>query len=311
MTDLPGGRRDADAQVGAIVIGRNEGERLRLCLQSVKRELKCVVYVDSGSSDGSAHLARSLDVPVVELDPREPFTAARARNAGMAELQRRYPDLQFAQFLDGDCELESGWIAAGLSFLQANANVAVVCGRRRERNPDASVFNRLCDMEWDTPVGDALSCGGDALFRVGTFNEAGGFVPTMIAGEEPDLCFRLRQRGWRVVRLNELMTTHDAAMFHPRQWWQRAKRSGYADMEANVRRGRFERQLKRRVWSNLLWSLPLAWPFWPLLWMRCSKKRGPLFATHIVLGKVPHAVGQLEFWLRARSRSQAQLIEYK
>lgn len=311
MPDVRDSARAAPVLVGGVVIGRNEGPRLGLCLESVKRELKCIVYVDSGSVDGSADVARRLHVPVVELDPREPFTAGRARNAGIAELLRRYPDLEYAQFVDGDCDLDGGWIAAGVQFLRANAGVAVVCGRLRERHPEASVFNRLCDLEWDTPAGDTLACGGNALYRIGAFDEAGRFSPTMIAGEEPDLCFRLRRRGWRVVRLEELMATHDAAMFHARQWWQRAKRSGYADMEASVRRGRFERHVHRRVWSNLLWTLPMAWPFWPLLWTRCALKRGPLFATHIVLGKIPHTVGQLEFWLRAINRRKIALIEHK
>ena len=309
MTDVPDS--PAKARIGAVVIGRNEGKRLGVCLGSVTRELERVVYVDSGSTDGSVALALSLNVPVVELDPSEPFTAARARNAGIAELRRRYADLHFVQFVDGDCELEPGWIATGLSFLEENGDVAVVCGGLRERHPEASVFNRLCQMEWEKPAGDTPSCGGNAMFRVASFDDAGGFVSTMIAGEEPDLCFRLRRNGWRVVQLGELMSTHDAAMFRAAQWWQRAKRSGYADMEASVRRGRFERQLHRRVWSNMVWALPLAWPFWPLLWMRCSLQRGPLFATHIVLGKVPHALGQLEYARRRRNRKESSLIEYK
>src|SRR5664280_804375 len=49
------------------------------------------------------------------------------------------------------------------AFLDLHKNLAVVCGRRRERNPDASIYNRLCDLEWDTPIGETLSCGGDSL----------------------------------------------------------------------------------------------------------------------------------------------------
>ncbi|MCL6730129.1 glycosyltransferase family 2 protein [Sphingomonas hankyongi] len=304
MTDEPSIR-------GAVVIGRNEGERLRISLQSIKRDFERVVYVDSDSNDGSVELARSFDVPVVELDRRQPLTAARARNAGAAELLRLFPSTDFIQFIDGDCEIESSWLGTGLSHLRSHSDVAAVCGRRRERYPRASLFNRLCDLEWDTPIGDVQSCGGDVLMRTTAFQQVGGFKPTLIAGEEPDLCFRLRQAGWRIVRLDAAMTIHDAAIFHLRQWWQRAKRSGYADMEANACRGRSEPHLRRRVMSNFVWSLPPAWPLWPVLWLRCYTRRGALYATHIVAGKLPHAIGQFEYWRRSRRSGAPTLIEYK
>ena len=69
------------ADVAVVAIGRNEGERLRACLHSVLDVAALVVYVDSGSSDGSAQRARAHCAEVVELDPARPFSAARARNA--------------------------------------------------------------------------------------------------------------------------------------------------------------------------------------------------------------------------------------
>ena len=38
---------------GAVVIGRNEGVRLRRCLLSLRAGVDYVVYVDSGSTDNS------------------------------------------------------------------------------------------------------------------------------------------------------------------------------------------------------------------------------------------------------------------
>ena len=54
--------------IGVVVIGRNEGERLRRCLESLGPHLAATVYVDSGSADGSVALARSLGAETVELD---------------------------------------------------------------------------------------------------------------------------------------------------------------------------------------------------------------------------------------------------
>jgi GT2 family glycosyltransferase len=221
------------------------------------------------------------------------------------------PNLRFVQFVDGDCELQPGWIERGFNFLSMHDRTAVACGRRRERYPQASKYNLLCDMEWDTPPGSVESCGGDALMRVAAFNAVGGFDETLIAGEEPDLCFRMRQLGWKIERLDVEMTLHDAGMTQMRQWWQRNVRSGYATAEAYHRRGDADPRLRQKVYSNTLWSLPPAWLLWPLLWVRVFRKKGALYASHIVAGKLPHLVGQMKFWRNQRRGQAGKLIEYK
>lgn len=297
--------------VGIVVIGRNEGERLATCLKSVIGAAAPVIYVDSGSIDGSVELAKRLGADVLELDCDTPYTAARARNAGFKRLVETAPTNQFVQFVDGDCELLPTWLPTALEYLQSHGDVAATCGRLRERFPDASPYNRLCDMEWDTPVGETDACGGVALMKVGAFAASGGFAADMIAGEEPDLCFRLRKAGWRIVRLDHEMAWHDAAMFRFGQWWRRAQRSGYADMEAYRRRGQHEPGLRRKVWSNILWALPPAWLLWPLLWLRVYRRNGALYATHVVAGKLPHARGQISYVVTRWLRAPSALIEYK
>lgn len=292
--------------VGAVIIGRNEGARLLTCLTSVCRQLDTVVYVDSGSRDGSVAAARMHGALVVELDRTSGFTAARARNAGFDRLKAALPDVQFVQFIDGDCELAESWLEHSLAFLRARPRAAIACGRRRERHPDASPYNRLCDHEWDTPIGVAATCGGDALVRATAFESAGGFSPALIAGEEPELCHRIRAQGWTIHRLPMEMTTHDAAMTRFAQWWQRNRRSGYAFAEAFAQRGRGNRAMLRTVVSNVVWSLPLTWPLWPILWVRIARRRGPLYATFVTIGKIPHCHGQLDYW-----RHHRELIEYK
>ena len=297
--------------VGAVVIGRNEGSRLETCLRSVLPSVSVVVYVDSASTDESVALARKLGAQVVELNPASPFTAARGRNAGVDRLLQLNSDLQFVQFIDGDCELQPGWIDTAVEFVNQNATTAIVCGRRRERYPEQTRYNRLCDIEWDTPVGPTKACGGDSLVRLSAFKAVGGFDSSLIAGEEPDLCFRLRVKGWNIQRVDAEMTLHDADMRHFLQWWQRNVRSGYATAEAYHRRGRQEPELRRNVLSNVLWGVPLGWPLWPLLWFRVCRRRGSLYASHIVAGKVPHLIGQMKFWCnRGRGRA-GELIEYK
>jgi GT2 family glycosyltransferase len=246
--------------LGVVAIGRNEGERLRRCLLSLREfgpDLPSV-YVDSGSTDGSVELARSLGVVVVELDMTRPFSAARARNAGFERLKEIAPEIRYAMFLDGDCEVADGWLDRARAEMEAKARLAVVCGRRRELFPDQSIYNRLADLEWDTPIGEATFCGGDSLMRAEAFESVGGFDPTAAAGEEPELCQRFRQNGWLIWRIDAEMTRHDLAMTRFRQWWRRQYRTGYNGLDILTRfpgqDGLFAGGLARsRLWA-------IGWP---------------------------------------------------
>jgi len=322
--------------LGAVVIGRNEGERLVACLRSCLQHAAKVVYVDSGSTDDSVERARILGVQVVMLDLVLPFTAARARNAGLAHLLNTQPDIQFVQFVDGDCEVRQPWWTSALAALRENPDVAVVCGRRRERFPERTVYNGLCDIEWDTPVGEALACGGDALFRVEALRQVGGYRGDLIAGEEPELCVRLRKCGWRVRRLDVEMTWHDAAMTKFSQWWTRNVRSGHAFAEGAALHGgspwrHFAREARRAV----LWGLGLpALIFMLVLWkpvlgvllaliypvqvarlaLRLRSDGMPLPAPRALfftLGRFAEARGVVKYWATRWRGQRSTLIEYR
>jgi glycosyltransferase involved in cell wall biosynthesis len=311
-------------QIDAVVIGRNEGARLIGCLQSLRGQVRRLVYVDSGSSDGSIEAARGLGAQVVALDMSHPFTAARARNAGLAILQA--PD--FVQFVDGDCEVAPGWIAAALAGFAAHPAAVVVCGRRRERFAGASVYNALADAEWDTPVGRARACGGDALMRFAAVQAAGGYREDLIAGEEPELCLRLARAGGEIWRIEAEMTLHDAAMAHFGQWWRRTVRAGHAFAEGAALHGRGpERHWVAEARRGMVWGLvlpmgivvagllqPLGWLLvliYPAQVARLSRRMGWRGAVFSVIGKFAEARGALGYWLgRLRGRRRG-LIEYK
>lgn len=321
--------------IGIVVIGRNEGERLARCLASVVSDSSKVVYVDSGSTDGSVALAQSLGVSVVELDMSIPFTAARARNEGVARLHKLASEISYIQFVDGDCEVVKEWLDQASLFLDQHPEVAVVCGRRRERFPDRSVYNMLCDIEWDTPVGEAKACGGDAMMRAIAFKQVGGYRNDLIAGEEPELCVRLRKVSWKIWRLGEEMTLHDAAMTRFSQWWNRTKRGGYAFAQGAYLHGAPpELHGVKQSRSAWVWGLgiPLLVIFltvglgpagllmlliYPLQVFRLALKGTRSTevnwwrALFLVLGKFPEAAGQLRFLYIRLSGKTAKLIEYK
>lgn len=246
--------------IGYVVIGRNEGQRLVRCLDSI-RHAHCAVYVDSGSTDASVAEAQARGVHVVALDLSVPFTAARARNAGFSELIAKAPATTLVQFVDGDCEVVDGWIEDAVAFMRDNDGVAVVCGRRREISPETSFYNRLCDLEWNTPIGEASACGGDALIRVDAFKGVDGYDARLIAGEEPEMCARLRAQGWKIWRLDADMTLHDAAMHDVRQWWLRGVRTGLGYLQVwRTTRNRPFQLYFREILSSLFWgsAVPVA-----------------------------------------------------
>ncbi len=216
----------SSSNIGAVVIGRNEGKNIERCLGSLG-ECGLIVYVDSGSTDDSVAIAGSMGAQVVPLDVTIPFTAARARNAGFNMLCSLHPEIEYVQFIDGDCEIISGWTSPAIKFLDDNANVAAVCGQRMERYPDASIYNNMCDREWDTPIGEADACGGDAIMRASALLSVGGFADDQIAHEEPELCGRLRKANWKIWRLDQPMTMHDAAIFRAAQFYNRGRRAGF------------------------------------------------------------------------------------
>ncbi|HUR28090.1 MAG TPA: glycosyltransferase [Planctomycetota bacterium] len=333
--------------IGIVVIGRNEGERLRRCLHSVANQGAPVVYVDSDSTDGSRELARQVGATVVELDHSAPFTAARARNAGFDALRKQAPEVELVQFVDGDCELHPEWLARAARTMAQYADLAVVCGRRRERYPYASVYNQLCDIEWDTPIGPARACGGDALIQARAFQSVGGFDPAMIAGEEPDLCLRLSRAGYFILRQDSEMTLHDAAMTRWTQWWQRAVRCGHTSAELLHKYGaasehrRLHRAISAACWSVLLPIGSTAFALSALVdgnlslfvtivavtlflyglllarIARACRRNGRsaedarAYALSCALAKLPETWGMLRFFARRLSGRRAAWIEYK
>ena len=320
-------------RVAFVVIGRNEGERLGQSLRTLRAVSDQVVYVDSGSTDGSVALARNLGAIAIELDDSAPHTAARGRNAGFREARERYPSCEYVQFIDGDCILEPGWLESATDFLDSNPKAAVACGRRIEAHPDESFYNRLIDEEWDTPIGRADYSGGDALVRASAFEQIGGFRPELKAGEEPEMTTRLRAEGWEIWRIDAPMTIHDARIHRFGQWWTRSVRGGYGYAEVWSTTG----QLPRRVFDAQLrraffWALglplvvivvalivrePLLLLALPAIYgaqiLRIAVRRGLSLrsaqsAAMILLAKLPESIGALSYFLGQKSN---RLADYK
>lgn len=320
--------------LGAVLIGRNEGDRLKACLHSLVPVCDRVVYVDSGSDDDSVAFAESLGVLVVVLDCGQPFTAARARNAGFERLMAEADPPGFVQFIDGDCRVEPGWLDAGLSALRADPGLGLVTGWRSEIHPEASVYNALFQMDWRRPAGPIVACGGDMMVRTRAFREIGGFNPQVIAAEDDEFCLRLGQAGWKLERLPLAMSWHDAAMMHFGPWWRRTIRDGHGFAQVGHLHPEHFRRERLRVWVYGL-ALPLLFlaglglapwlslavlALYALSWLRTARnlrRRGLRLdmaarqAVLLTVSKIPNLFGMMIFHGRRLAGGDMKLIEYK
>jgi glycosyltransferase involved in cell wall biosynthesis len=323
--------------IGFVVIGRNEGERLIACLDSIRAEnpTSPVVYVDSGSTDQSCSEAEKRHAKVLHLDLSKPFTAARARNDGWRMLKSSEPEVEFVQFVDGDCILDPNWIATAYKYLIENPEFAIVAGRRKELYPEASVYNMLCDIEWNTPVGEAKAVGGDALVRLNAIDQINGYNDSVIAGEEPEMCVRLRRNNWKIFRHEALMTLHDANMHKFSQWWKRTRRCGFAyalgaSIHGKAPEHHWVSETRRAVlWgiiipvaallsatafaeALLLLLLPMVYGLQFLrLHIKNQSRYGSSWSFFTLIGKIPEALGICEFWYKRAFNKQFKIIEYK
>jgi GT2 family glycosyltransferase len=330
--------------LGLVVIGRNEGERLVRCLASVRSTAKRV-YVDSGSTDGSVERAECEGVSVVRLEIPPNFTAARARNAGLLRLLEESPGLKFVQMVDGDCEIHQNWIPAGLAALRAEPDLAAVYGRLRERFPERSVYNAVCDDEWNVPIGEAPIVGGVALFRISALRQVGFYDSAMIAGEEPDLAMRMRKCGWKLRRIDSEMGYHDVDITRFAQWWKRTRRTGHAYAELahrhpDARNPNWPRTIRSiMAWGGVMpvflvgavtmalfdgtrgWlSTGLVLMIWPLRILQIalrklragmSVKLAGASGALLMIGKIPQLIGFAEFHQNRILGRASQLIEHK
>lgn len=320
--------------VDLILIGRNEGDRLKRCLASATGARR-VIYVDSGSRDDSVAAAEAAGAEVVHLDPALPFTAARARHEGFLHLEATGGAAGIVQFIDGDCGIVPGWIEAGAAALVDDPSLGMVTGWRAEIAPEASVYNTLAHVEWRRPAGEILACGGDMMVRKVAYLQAGGFDATVIAAEDDELCCRLRKAGWRMKRLPVEMTRHDAAMTRFSQWWRRAERSGHGFAQVGWLHPEYFTRERKRVW---VWGLILpllavvgvfAAPWLTFLvllaylasWLRSAQGlvrhdglrwwQALHHGVFLTLSKFPNLIGMLRFHLRRLRGRDMRIIEYK
>lgn len=326
--------------VSVVVIGRNEGSRLERCLISVRqadwRQARHeLIYVDSQSTDSSVTTAQAIGAQVLVLEDASPC-ASKARNLGWQAAVGQY-----VLFLDGDTELHPDFVSHALSTLK-DSTLCAAWGHRRESRPAQSLYTKVLDLDWIYPTGRSLYFGGDVLVRRAALAQVGGFDPTLKAGEEPELCARLRAAGWEIEHIDAPMTQHDLAVNSMQAYWLRAYRSGiaYAEVAQRMRvqgDGLWQHESRRDFRHGLLFmAAPLlllvaAWlapalaltllALAGLLFLRTAQRcawKAPgqwtlcaQYAVHAHFQKIPALFGQLKWRQATRQQAEIALVDYK
>lgn len=222
-------------RISIVIIGLNVEKFLHNCLRAVQnqiypKQLLEIIYVDSGSSDRSIEIALEFnEVKIVKLDPENP-SAAKGRNAGI-----KASTYEIIQFLDADSFPHPQWLRTAVPVLHDNA--AAVTGQLHERYPDKNLYHRMANLEWNIrQSGNSWSVteqevrvfGGNVMITRAALLESGGYNEQLPAGEDPDLSYRIRQLGYKLIGLNQPMASHDICLNSLNQFNKRALRSGYA-----------------------------------------------------------------------------------
>jgi glycosyltransferase involved in cell wall biosynthesis len=194
--------------VSIVIIGRNEAGNIQKCVESVleieyPQELLEIIYVDTGSTDGTQNIARTMGVKVVEELNKLP-SAALARNKGLAESNNR-----IVHFLDGDMVIDPGYLKKAVRRL-GNGDIACVFGRVIERHANTNWISRMLNIDWKMKKEGYINApGGGGTFTTTALKEIGGYNGSLVLAEETDVGIRLRNVGHSIYMINDIMAAHD------------------------------------------------------------------------------------------------------
>jgi glycosyltransferase involved in cell wall biosynthesis len=235
--------------ISVVVPVKNDLSGARLLLSCLRKQsLPCeIVFVDNGSTDGTAEFLESQGVRVL----RHPELRVGAlRNRGVAVTQGQY-----IAFADSDHEVDSNWLEEGVRVLDSEPSV-VACGSHYLAPENGTWVQRAwaihrlrgaeCkDVDW--------LASGNLFVRRDAFLGVGGFNETLVAAEDVDLCHRLRDSGGTIRHDPAIASIHHGEArtlrrFIKKEWWR-----GSSGIRAWVSQGFPLREIPSLVWP--LWHL--------------------------------------------------------
>lgn len=210
----------------------NGAEMLRRYLPSVVEHTTLpdceIVVADNGSTDNSLEVLRTAFPSVRTLVLDRNYGFAEGYNRALAETESTYTVL-----LNSDVEVTEGWLEPLLAFMDTHPDVAAVQPKirswlNRDRFEHAGAAGGFINAlgypycrgrvlwhveqdkgQYDTPAEVAWTSGACMCVRTAVYKDCGGLDAAFFAHmEEIDLCWRMRNRGWRLVCLPQSVVYH-------------------------------------------------------------------------------------------------------
>lgn len=253
--------------VSVIIKALNEQARIALAIESALAAVTTlggeVVLADCCSTDSTVDIAAGYPIRIVQLmDPRE-------RCCGIGpQLGYQHAGGEFLYLMDGDMQLEAGFLPVALAFLAQHPEVAGVGGRVIERNAASLEYRerqaREC-TEAHRMAGPVDRLDGGGLYRRVAINECGYLSDRNLHSyEEFDLGVRLRARGWKLWRLTPAAVSHQGHRIPALHLLWRRWVSGYACGAGELLRAALGRPWFRLVLRDLreLRIYGAVWAWW-------------------------------------------------
>lgn len=219
-------------KIAIVILNWNGAKLIRQFLPSVinfsKGDLTEIIVADNGSTDNSLEILRNEFPGVQLLDLNQNYGFARGYNEALKQIEADY-----FVILNSDVEVTSGWLRSPINLMESNPEIAAVqpkilsyhqktlfeyagaaggfidrygypfCRGRifNELETDCGQYDQTTEIFWAT--------GACMFVRASQFHEAGGFDADFWAHmEEIDLCWRLKNLGYKIVYTPESTVYH-------------------------------------------------------------------------------------------------------
>lgn len=217
--------------VAVVVPARNESAFIDKCLaaliaQSYPSNLLSVTVVDNESIDDTHAIATARGIRVVSIGN---VLVGEVRNFGA-----RLSHSDVIAFVDADCVVGCDWVRAAVDALR-DPVVGAVGGDCLSNSAGTWVETAWKDTSPSQAARVSALPGASMAFRRTTFESVGGFNGNLSAGEDDDICARVRSQKLEIVAIPACQSVH---LGYPRTLGAVAKRQiwhGSSQLDARDR----------------------------------------------------------------------------
>lgn len=198
--------------LSVVIITKNEEEMIRNCIESVILSVEYavkkdtissyeIILSDSASTDKTIEISKEYPITIVQLDKRWPLSAAAGRYIG-----NLYSNGKYVFFMDGDCIVDQEWIHRSIPYLEEE-NVAGIDGIEEEFIDPSSPFYNYFPNEPNKEIVE-VEVLGKAIFKKSVLDDVGSYNPYLIGAEDRDISYRVKDSGYKLLRLPFVYVTH-------------------------------------------------------------------------------------------------------